>query len=75
MVRLSSGYPLSRLEQLVRQLEPILEVQTPTTFTLDLRGLGQFDAFGERLRPILGEVGIAFDKDPEIFDVHEVTRR
>ena len=35
----------------------------------------QLDAFGERLMPILGEVGIGFDRDPEIFEVHEVIRR
>jgi hypothetical protein len=35
----------------------------------------QLDAFGERLMPILGDVGIGFDRDPEIFDVHEVIRR
>jgi hypothetical protein len=34
----------------------------------------QLDAFGERLMPILGDVGIGFDRDPEIFDVHEVIR-
>ena len=32
----------------------------------------QLDAFGERLMPLLGDVGIGFDRDPEIF---EVTRR
>ena len=35
----------------------------------------QLDAFGERLRPILGDVGIGFDRDAEIFDVQEVVRR
>jgi hypothetical protein len=35
----------------------------------------QLDAFGERLMPILGDVGIGFDRDPEIFEVHEVIRR
>jgi hypothetical protein len=35
----------------------------------------QLDAFGERLMPILGDIGIEFDRDPEIFEVHEVIRR
>jgi len=35
----------------------------------------QLDAFGERLMPILGDIGIGFDRDPEIFEVHEVIRR
>ena len=35
----------------------------------------QLDAFGELLMPILSDVGIGFDRDPEIFDVHEVVRR
>ena len=35
----------------------------------------QLDAFGERLMPILGEIGIGFDRDPEIFEVQDVIRR
>jgi hypothetical protein len=35
----------------------------------------QLDAFGERLMPILGDIGIEFDRDPEIFEVHELIRR
>ena len=35
----------------------------------------QLDAFGERLMPILSDVGIGLDGDPEIFDVQEVVRR
>jgi hypothetical protein len=35
----------------------------------------QLDAFGERLMPILGDVGVGFDRDPEIFDVHKAIRR
>jgi hypothetical protein len=35
----------------------------------------QLDAFGERLMPILGDVGIGFDRDPEIFEVYEAIRR
>jgi hypothetical protein len=27
------------------------------------------------LMPILGDVGIGFDRDPEIFDVHAAMRR
>lgn len=35
----------------------------------------QLDAFGVRLMPILGDIGIGFDRDPEIFEVHKVIRR
>ena len=35
----------------------------------------QFDAFGERLMPLLGDVGIGFDRDPEIFEVQDEIRR
>ena len=35
----------------------------------------QLDAFGERLMPLLGDVGIGFDRDPEIFEVHAAIRR
>ena len=35
----------------------------------------QLDAFGERLMPILGDIGIEFNGAPEIFEVHEVIRR
>ena len=35
----------------------------------------QLDAFGERLMPLLGDVGIGFDRDPEIFEVHAEIRR
>ena len=35
----------------------------------------QLDAFGERLMPILTELGVGFNRNPEIFDVHEVIKR
>ena len=35
----------------------------------------KLEAFGERLMPILAEVGIEFSGPPEIFDVHGITRR
>jgi hypothetical protein len=35
----------------------------------------QFEAFGEKLMPVLTEVGIQFSGEPEIFDVHNIERR
>jgi hypothetical protein len=35
----------------------------------------QMDAFGERLMPILADVGIEFSGGPEIFEVHNTIRR
>ena len=35
----------------------------------------QMQVFGERLMPILAEVGIEFDAAPEISDVHNIARR
>jgi hypothetical protein len=35
----------------------------------------QLDAFGERLMPILADVGIDFSGDPEIFEVHNIVKR
>jgi hypothetical protein len=35
---------------------------------------GQLDAFGERLMPVLGEVGIE-PGQPEILDIHNIIRR
>ncbi|MGH3006035.1 MAG: hypothetical protein ACRDOS_09085 [Gaiellaceae bacterium] len=35
----------------------------------------QLDAFGERLLPILADVGIEFSGDPEIFEVHNIVKR
>jgi hypothetical protein len=35
----------------------------------------QMDAFGERLMPILANVGIEFSAEPEIFEVHNIVRR
>jgi len=35
----------------------------------------QFEAFGERLMPVLSEAGIEFSGEPQIFEVHNVERR
>ena len=35
----------------------------------------QFEAFGERLMPILADVGIEFSGAPEIFEVHNAMAR
>jgi len=35
----------------------------------------QLDAFGERLMPILAEVGIEFSGEPEILEVHHIIKR
>jgi hypothetical protein len=34
-----------------------------------------FEAFGERLMPILAEQGIELAGDPEIYEVHNIVRR
>lgn len=34
----------------------------------------QMDAFGERLMPVLADVGIEFDDRPEIFEVHNIVK-
>ena len=34
----------------------------------------QFEAFGEKLMPILDEHGIEFSGDPEIFEVHNIEK-
>jgi hypothetical protein len=35
----------------------------------------QLQAFGDRLMPILADVGIEFSGDPEIFEVHNIVNR
>jgi hypothetical protein len=35
----------------------------------------QLEAFGERLMPLLADVGIQFSGEPEIFEVHNIVRR
>ena len=35
----------------------------------------RMEAFGERLMPILADVGIEFSGDPEIFEVHNIVKR
>ena len=35
----------------------------------------QMTAFGERLMPVLADIGIEFAADPEIFDVHNIVKR
>jgi hypothetical protein len=35
----------------------------------------QFEAFGERLMPVLSEAGIEFSGEPEVFEVHNLEKR
>jgi len=35
----------------------------------------QFEAFGEKLMPVLADVGIEFSADPEVFEVHNLIKR
>jgi hypothetical protein len=35
----------------------------------------QFDAFAERLMPVLADHGIEFAGDPEVFEVHRLDKR
>ena len=35
----------------------------------------QFEAFGERLMPILADVGIQFSGGPEILEIHNTVKR
>src|ERR671914_2754592 len=35
----------------------------------------QFEAFGERLMPVLTDAGIEFSGEPEIYEVHNVEKR
>jgi len=35
----------------------------------------QFEAFGEKLMPVLSEIGIEFSQDPDIFEVHNIDKR
>ena len=35
----------------------------------------QFDAFGERLMPVLKDVGIGFAGAPELLEIHNVVKR
>ena len=35
----------------------------------------QWEAFGERLLPALSDAGLEFSGDPEVFEVHDATRR
>jgi hypothetical protein len=35
----------------------------------------QFDAFGERLMPVLKDVGIELAGEPEVLEVHNIIRR
>ena len=34
----------------------------------------QFDAFGERLMPVLKDVGIGFTSEPELLEIHNVVK-
>ena len=35
----------------------------------------QWEAFGEKMMPVLAENGIQFSGDPDVFEVHDATRR
>ncbi len=35
----------------------------------------QFEAFGEKLMPVLSEAGIEFSGEPEIYEVHNLEKR
>jgi hypothetical protein len=35
----------------------------------------QFEAFGERLMPVLTEAGIEFSGEPDVFEVHNIEKR
>ena len=35
----------------------------------------QFEAFGERLMPVLSEAGIEFSGEPDVYEVHNITKR
>jgi hypothetical protein len=35
----------------------------------------QLQSFGERLMPILADIGIEFSGDPDIFEAHNIVRR
>ena len=35
----------------------------------------QFEAFGEKLFPALKDAGIEFSGDPEVYEVHNLTKR
>ncbi len=35
----------------------------------------QFEAFGEKLMPILADTGIEFSGEPEVFEVHNIIKR
>jgi hypothetical protein len=35
----------------------------------------RFEAFGEKLMPVLTEAGVEFSGDPEIFEVHNLEKR
>ncbi|UGS34030.1 hypothetical protein [Capillimicrobium parvum] len=35
----------------------------------------EFRAFGERIRPVLDELGVQMSGEPEVFEVHELEKR
>jgi hypothetical protein len=35
----------------------------------------QWEAFGERLMPVLAEAGIEMSGEPEVFEVHSISKR
>ena len=34
-----------------------------------------FEAFGEKLMPLLAEAGIEFSAEPDVFEVHNMVKR
>ena len=35
----------------------------------------QFEAFGEKLMPVLADAGIEFSGEPEVYEAHSLTKR
>lgn len=35
----------------------------------------QFEAYGQRLMPILSDIGIEFSGEPEVFEAHNIVKR
>ncbi len=35
----------------------------------------RFEAFGEKIRPVLAEAGIKFSAAPDVFEVHTIVKR
>jgi hypothetical protein len=35
----------------------------------------QFEAFGEKLMPVLAQAGIEFSAEPDVFEAHDIVKR